>query len=840
MPKPDRAPRATISTNSQSRKTVPGDAPLAVLRQLERKVLWLSSWMIHNANHLRDSRDGLKVGGHQASSASVATILSALYFHILRPEDRVAVKPHASPVFHAIQYLLGHQSREPLEHFRALGGAQAYPSRTKDADDVDFSTGSVGLGAAMTSFAALVQDYLRLKSLLPGDQPPGRTVAIVGDAELDEGNIFEALLEGWKHDIRNVWWIIDYNRQSLDSVASEMMYSRFDEMFEAMGWHVITIKFGKLLEAAFMRPDGAALRQWIDDCPNSLYSALCYKGEGQAHGALDQAAIADDPANRGWRQHLEVDLGDKPGIRALLDELDDTGLHRLMTNLAGHDMEAMIEAFESVKDDRPTCFIAYTIKGYGLPFAGHKDNHAGLMNPEQMAAFQRSMGVGAGKEWDHFAGLDGPIDELQAFLDAVPFAAKFPRRRSDRKFDVPADFPRPAAERMATQDAFGRILNELARGTSPLADRIVTTSPDVTVSTNLGAWVNRRGIFDRRDREDVFREEKVVSAQLWEMGHAGQHIELGIAENNLFLMLAALGLSDSVFGARLLPIGTVYDPFIMRGLDALNYACYQGARFMLVATPSGITLAPEGGAHQSIATPLIGMAQDGLAAFEPAFVDELAEIMAWSFDYMQRDGPRQDSKRGEAAAWDRDIEGGSVYLRLSTRPVDQPERAMSEALRADIITGGYWLRPPAEGAELAIVFTGAVAPNALAAFEALAEDVPGAGLLAVTSADRLNTGWTAAERARRAGRDGAPAHIETLLAPLARDAGLVTVVDGHPGSLAWLGSVAGHRVQALGVEQFGQAGDIDDLHRVYGIDAEAILDACAATCLARIVTATSN
>jgi pyruvate dehydrogenase E1 component len=492
-------------------------------------------------------------------------------------------------------------------------------------------------------------------------------------------------------------------------------------------------------------------------------------------------------------------------------------------------MAAMIEAFESVEDDRPTCFIAYTIKGYGLPFAGHKDNHAGLMNPEQMAAFQRSMGVGAGEEWDLFAGLDGPVDDLKAFLENVPFAQKYPRRYSDRRFDVPADFPRPAAERMSTQDAFGRILNELARGSSPLAERIVSTSPDVTVSTNLGAWVNRRGIFDRRDREDVFREEKVVSAQLWEMGHDGQHIELGIAENNLFLMLAALGLSDSVFGARLLPIGTVYDPFIMRGLDALNYACYQGARFMLVATPSGITLAPEGGAHQSIATPLIGMAQDGLAAFEPAFVDELAEIMAWSFDYMQRDG-----SHASANGWDRDVQGGSVYLRLSTRPVDQPERAMSEALRAGIITGGYWLRPPAQGAELAVVYSGAVAPNALAAFETIAEDVPGAGLLAVTSADRLNANWTAADKARRSGRAAAAAHIETLLAPLAPDAGLVTVVDGHPGSLAWLGAVAGHRVQSLGVEHFGQAGDIDDLHRVYGIDADAILDACAAVLLERL------
>jgi pyruvate dehydrogenase E1 component len=808
-------------------------APLDILHEIDRKVLWLSTWMIHNANHLRESRDGLKVGGHQASSASVATILTALYMHILRPEDRVAVKPHASPVFHAIQYLLGRQTREKMEAFRALGGAQSYPSRTKDSDDVDFSTGSVGLGVAMTSFAALVQDYLYYKDLLPAGRAPGRMVAIVGDAELDEGNVFEALLEGWKHDIRNVWWVIDYNRQSLDAVAAEMMYDRFDEMFEAMGWRVITVKYGKLLERAFARPDGDALRRWIDDCPNSLYSALCFKGETAIHQAEPDA---HDPRDKGWREHLMADLGHEPGIRAILDDHDDAALHRLMTNLAGHDMETMIEAFESVPDDKPTCFIAYTIKGYGLPFAGHKDNHAGLMNEGQMERFRRSMGVPEGAEWDRFAGLRLHPDTIEKFLAAVPFAQEFPRRYEAPRLPVPADFPVPQSPRMATQEAFGRILNDLARSDSGLAARIVTTSPDVTVSTNLGAWVNRRGIFDRRDRRDVFKDEKVVSAQTWEMGRAGQHIELGIAENNLFILLGALGLANSLFGARLLPVGTVYDPFVKRGLDALNYACYQSARFMLVATPSGITLAPEGGAHQSIESPLIGIAQDGLAAFEPAFVDELAAIMAWAFDYMQRDG----SGAGRTA-WLRDREGGSVYLRLSTRPVDQPERAMTEALRGDIIAGGYWLHPPAPGAELAIAYTGAVAPNALAAFEAIREDVPGAGLLAVTSADRLNAGWTAALRARRGGASGTsgpggdgPPHVETLLAPLAADAAVVTVLDGHPATLGWLGSVAGHRVHALGVEHFGQVGDIPDLHRVYGIDSETILDACAAALLGRI------
>ncbi|HLJ18873.1 MAG TPA: transketolase, partial [Stellaceae bacterium] len=356
---------------------------------------------------------------------------------------------------------------------------------------------------------------------------------------------------------------------------------------------------------------------------------------------------------------------------------------------------------------------------------------------------------------------------------------------------------------------FGLLLNELARGDSKLAERIVTASPDVTVSTNLGAWVNRRGLFARAEKADLFRSEKIPTTFHWDFSPKGQHIELGIAEMNLFILMSALGLSHSINGERLLPIGTLYDPFIARGLDALNYACYQNARFMLVATPSGITLAPEGGAHQSIGTPLIGMAQDGLASFEPAFVDELAVLMRWGFEHMQAP------------------DGGAVYLRLSTRPVDQPKRTMTPALQEAIVAGGYWAVPPSEGAELAIVCQGAVVPEAVAAHSEILEDIPGAGLLVATSADRLHQGWLEAKRAR------ARAHVESLLEPLAPGAALVTVLDGHPATLSWLGAVGRHRVEPLGVEHFGQSGDIPDLYRVYGIDSGAILDAAARACLSR-------
>ena len=768
---------------------------LHILKQLEKKLLWLSSWMIHHANHIRPNRDGLKVGGHQASCASVISIMAALYFEIARPQDRIAVKPHAGPVFHAMNYLFGRETRERLQTLRQLGGLQSYPSRMKDGPEVDFSTGSVGLGVAMTTFAALMADYVRLHNLGGADLPPGRHIAIAGDAELDEGNIYEALLEGWKHDVRNLWWIVDYNRQSLDSVVPDRLFGRIEGLFRDMGWNVVTIKYGRRLQAAFAREGGEALRAWIDDCPNSLYAALTFQG-----GAS-------------WRQALLADLG-RSKARAIIDPMSDDDLAALMTNLGGHDIETMIDTLrEAEEGDQPTCFIAYTIKGMGLPFAGHKDNHAGLMTKEQMEGFRASMGIRAGHEWDAFEGLDVPEQELRSFLAACPFATPLSaegRALSAPAVPVPASLPVPklAGRRMSTQAGFGDILAEIGRGQGelkPLAQHIVTTSPDVTVSTNLGPWVNRRGIFDRHTRNDVFRDAKLASAQRWGMSPQGQHIELGIAEQNLFLLLGAAGLTPAMTGARLLPIGTVYDPFVNRGLDALIYACYQDARFLLVSTPSGLTLAPEGGQHQSINTPLIGMAADRLASFEPAHVDELAVLMRHAFEWMQR------------------ADGSSAWLRLSTRQLPQPARALDAEA---VIAGAHWVVPPADGARIAIGYQGPVAPEAMAAFEELRADEPGAGLLAITSPDRLHAGWLAAMRARR-GATRTVSHVERILAPLAVGAALVTVLDGHPATHAWMGAVRGQRVVPLGPDHFGQSGDIPDLYREYGIDADAILDACA-------------
>ena len=756
---------------------------IEALKTLDERLRWLSAWTIHHANNNRQSSDGLKVGGHQASCASMTAIMAALYFHALGENDRVAVKPHAGPVLHALHYLLGSQSREALENFRGFGGAQSYPSRTKDKIPVDFSTGSVGLGVAITLFASLVQDYLTAHGWME-EKDRGRFVALIGDAELDEGNIYEAIIEGAKHDVRNLWWIIDYNRQSLDATSADRMFERFDEIFRSCGWRVVELRYGKKLAGALDRNN--ALKSWFEKLSNAELSALHYQG-----GAA-------------WRARIDAALGKKAG--AFLKDYDDEALAALFTDLGGHCMETLVEGFDAAQDDVPTLFIAWTIKGFGLPFAGHKDNHAGLMNPTQLAALRTAMGVREGHEWEP---LEGVGDNARTGVEALIDRSRIARDKRSRAFgnvSVPA-LPAPAGDEQSTQAAFGRILLDLSKAGGDLADRIVTTSPDVTVSTNLGAWVNQRGLFRRSEMADVFAQAKIASTQKWSGSNKGQHLELGIAESNLFLMLAAAGLSGDLFGTRLFPIGTLYDPFIARGLDSLNYACYQDARFLLVATPSGITLGPEGGAHQSINPPLIALGQPGLRHYEPAYADELAVMMEEAFRLID------------------DPNGESTYLRLSTRSIQQVERT-GDGWREGALAGAYWLREPAPNGEAAIVAMGAVMPEALAAWEELSADIPGLGLLAVTSPALLHRGWTAAQAKRWAG-ERQPSHIEQLLSRLSPNAGLVTLADAAPASLSWLGGALGQRVAPLGVEKFGQTGSLADLYAAYRLDGEAITEAVA-------------
>ena len=565
-------------------------------------------------------------------------------------------------------------------------------------------------------------------------------------------------------------------------LAHEGLAERLSSVFEAFGWNLIVLKYGKLQREAFKETGGNYLKKWIDDCPNQLYSALIYEG------------------GKAFKKRVLDDIGDQSVVSNLLNKRSDEEFLELMANLGGHCVPTLCEVFKNIKDDKPTAFIAYTIKGWGTPLAGHKDNHAGLMTKAQMESFKTRFGINDGDEWNRFSD-EKQYQKVDEYLKNLPFQKAGRRKYKSRKISVDENIFIKET-RISTQNAFGKILDQYANNDTEFSNRIVTTSPDVSVSTNLGPWINKKGLFNRNESSDTFRDRKIPSAQKWIFSTSGQHIELGIAEMNLFLMLGAAGLSHELFGERLFPIGTVYDPFISRGLDAMNYACYQDARFMIIGTPSGISLAPEGGAHQSIGTPLIGISQPGLLSFEPAFADELSAIMNYGFNYLQ------------------DENGGSIYLRLSTRSIDQPVRNLDQNSKNLIVKGGYWLKKPGPNPEIIIVYQGVMANEVIQATAYLGESFKDLGVLSITSSDNLFHEWK--KKNISLNEEGRKSHIEYLLETIPRDTKIITVIDGHPMTLSWLGSVYGHKTLPLGVDRFGQTGNINDLFKEFAIDSESV------------------
>ena len=767
---------------------------LCTLERIERRVLWLATYMVHHANHVRPSADSLKIGGHQASSASVVSIMTALYGMFLRPGDRIAVKPHASPVFHALQYLRGRLSREMLPRFRTLGGLQAYPSRTKDVDGVDYSTGSVGLGAVAATFGGLVRQYLMDRFDAPGGS---RYIALVGDAELDEGNVWEAVTEEYTRRLGNVVWIVDLNRQSLDRVVPDGKAQRIREMFAANGWHVINLKYGSRLKEAFARPHGERLQRRIDDMPNAEYQSLL-----RVSGAAIRKRIVARP-----------DGGTDAQLEGLLDGYADDEVHGLLANLGGHDLPALLEAFDEAEAhrDSPVVIVAYTIKGRGLPFEGDPLNHSMLLTAGQIDALRERSGIEVG---DEFAGFEPDSPEWRLLRRDEDVA----RRAVGRDLpELPPALDATYEGPLATQEALSRVLTAVSR--LPIADYVVTASPDVATSTHLGGWINRRGVYSQQAMIDYFEAEKIARPIQWRESPRGQHLELGISENNLFLLLAALGLAGDQEGQRLLPLGTLYDPFVCRGLDALIYAVYSGARFVLVATPSGVSLAPEGGAHQSSITASIGIETPGLDYFEPTFAKEVEWILLDAFNALRGPGP-----------------GLGVYLRLSTVPVDQRLfPAGRPGLRDDVLRGGYRLvdRRGEAGYEpqenvVNVFAMGAVVPEALAASDALLARGILANVFAITAAGRLYRSLTASRRALAAATDAGESTLEGLLEPGERRAPIVTVADAHSHALAFIGAALGGRTITLGVDRFGESGSRAELYRTMGIGTDDIARAAEA------------
>jgi pyruvate dehydrogenase E1 component len=766
--------------------TTPVEAPatLAALEAVQRRVLWLATSMVHHANRVRTTSSGVKVGGHEASSASMVGIMTALYFEHLRAPDRVSVKPHAAPVLHAINYLLGTLERSHLTTLREFGGLQSYPSRAKDAGVVDFSTGSVGIGATATLWSAISQRYIAGHFDVPVG---GRHVALVGDAELDEGAIWEALVDPMVARLGEVLWIVDLNRQSLDRVVPDMAAGRMRGMFEAAGWETITVKYGRRLRALFERPGGEGLRERIDSMSNEEYQRLLRSPAGEL------------------RERLPGEGRPRRDVQRVIGELDDAEVTAAVCDLGGHDLADLLEAYRRADQirDRPAVIFAYTIKARGLPTQGHPANHSALLSDEQWRALASDLGADAGDPWAPFAPGTPEAELCRSAAERLrrePLPVSAPRT-------VPSDLGRVHTSTASTQQAFGRFFVDLERADPGVAKHVVTVSPDVASSTNLGGWINHVGVWNMGERVDWFADDPQTLMRWRESSH-GQHIELGIAEGNLVGLLGELGATWSRAGLPLLPIGALYDPFVNRALEPWSFGIYAGGQSILVGTPSGVTLAPEGGAHQSIITPSIGLEQPGCVAWEPAFGQDLEWTLLAALAGLGHSG------------------GTSAYFRLSTRPIAQELAAIPAdargrtARRAHVLAGGYVLRRCERAPAVTLVGMGAVLPEVVAAADTLTAAGIAADIVCLTSADLVFR----ALQARQGLLEGDHAILDELF-PEERRAPIVTVLDGHPHTLAFLSGIRRVPIANLGVSDFGQSGDVPDLYAHFGIDAETIIGA---------------
>jgi pyruvate dehydrogenase E1 component len=756
-----------------------------VLREIASRVLWLSTAIVDAANAGRANHSGVKVGGHQASSASMVDIMTALWFAELTPLDRVSVKPHASPVLHAVNYLLGDLDESYLPSLRAKGGLQSYPSRLKDPDTVDFSTGSVGIGATAALWAAMAHRYIA--SQFPGSPPAGRFISLLGDAELDEGAIWEAVADPAVAHLGELLWVVDLNRQSLDRVVPDIQIERLQGLFAAAGWQVVTVKWGRLISGLFQRSGGAELRARLETMPNEEYQRML---------RVRPAEIAMRISGTNGSEEL----------RALLSTIDPAELAAAIRDLGGHDLGLLVDTFRGVDSHRPTIVFAYTIKGRGLPTEGHPNNHSALLTAAQMQTLAGACGTDTGRPWQRFdpGTAAGQLCERrgrQLHRDPVT---------PSRPVSIPASLGHPHRKPVSTQATLGRFLADLAHDAPEAAARVVTCSPDVASSTNLGGWINKTGVWSVQDRHDWFADdsERVLR---WREVSNGQHIELGIAEVNLVSLLGELGATWSRWGQRLIPVATLYDPFVSRALEPWSYGIYSGGQSILVGTPSGVTLAPEGGAHQSITTPSIGLEQPGCIAWEPAFPQDLEWCLLYA---MERVG----------------VPGGtSSYFRLSTRPIDPAlaqlpaDPALTERRRQQAVAGGYRLpaEHPLAEEDVTLVGVGAIMPEVAAAAAALAEEGVNAGIICLTSPDLVFRSFQ--QRGRREG--GVGGSIVDELLPAGHRAPLVTVLDGHPHTLAFLAGVRADRIRCLGVTEFGQSSGLEDAYRIHHIDTASIVDA---------------
>ena len=757
-----------------------------LLREIERRVLWLAMRMIDHANRGRATPPV----GHQASAASTVSVLTALWFGHLAVDDRIGIPPDAAPVHHALRYLSGDLRRSDLETLGSLGGLQVQPSRPLDPDGVDFSTGAVGPGAVAPVFAAAVRRYVDQRF---GDRPESRFVSVIGDDDLDLGDIWEAIADPVCAGLGRVMLVVDLNRQGLDRVVPDARATRLKRFFSDSGWHVVEAKYGHRLQAAFARPRGDALRYHFDSMANEDYQELF------------SLPITD------LRERFL--FGAQPEVVDLLEPYDDQALADLVFNLGGHDMDALIDCFQACDAEkyRPSVVFAYTVKGWSLPTAGAPDNHSALLRRADIDRLRVESGLTEETEWDRFDD-DTPAGRLclaKGAGSAPPPPAEAHRSRIPVTA-APARIVRTGE--VSTEDAFGQVLGRLT-SMPYVAERLVTvSSPELTTSPALAPVVGRTGVFAPATARSTVRPPGVAS----EPTESGGHVALGVSESNLHLLLGQLGLGSPHHGETLLPVGVVPDSRLTRGLDALVVSLHDGSRFVVAGSGSGLT-GGEGALRSSFLTPSLTNELPGLGYCEPAFATETQWLVCDALDRLTATG------------------GESTYIRLSPQPVDQEpfasilDRMGERPLRDLVVAGGYRLIEPAPagGPGVVIVATGSAVAEAVAASDVLEDEGVAATVINLTAPGRVHRSWRdgltdSVGRGRASGHAG---RLERLLTPAERDLPVVTAHDAASSALGWIGSALGSHQIPLGADRFAQSGRPADLRGLVGISRDHIVNA---------------
>jgi pyruvate dehydrogenase E1 component len=795
--------------------------PVALYREAENWASWLAAWMVFWANNKPANKGSKpKIGGHQASALSSASILAAYYLHIRRPQDRIAVKPHAAPVLYALLYMMGKLSRHDVENLREFGGPAAYPVQHDYPGLIDYSTSIEGIGCAAViedAYEALVQ-----KAQF-GKRIDTRYEAVVGDGELTELQIGGALYEAGRRRLSNVCWWIDLNRQSLDRVLEDSPgggtagWAR--RLFRANGWHTIDLRWGSYARAVFAGSGGAELRRRVESLPDAHFQSLLLLHPAVVRKAL--AGIRGDEDE--WiAAYLDEFANSAPSENrcALLETLSDDELKATIEDLGGHDAEALIAAHEEALTitDRPTAILCHTIKGRLMPgWAAHPENHGAVLTAERMDVLRSRLSFPDG---DPFARP--PADsKLAQFLERraselfppeTRIAVAYPSELLPKWQEIRT----PLSGARSTSAVFGNLNLTYLR--TALGKYMAFVAPDVGLTTHLGGVIHATGTFDAEPPADLLRflRERHQQAFAWRLVSSGQFHSIAINEGLAALLAFAFGRTKYAVEGKeqLIPIVTIYDVFWKHAYTQLYYALYDRARFIAVGTPSGTSLSRESGTHQSVQTPAIFMALPNIIYYEPAFAYDMKVLYLWAVEQLTGN------------------DGESVYLRLTTQEIEQPEITDSPALREQVIRGGYWFinRRGEPGYEPVrnvghIFATGHTIVEAIRASEALRREGIFANVCNVTSWERLKRDWEAYWLAPDVGDDPARSyHLNDLIPDDEVSVPAVVVGDFTPQVADWVGNALGKQITVLGPRGFSQTGSLESVRKLHGIDATAVAD----------------